>query len=242
MGVVQKSPIFTPGVAKAASSAAMARSQVATSWQPAAVAMPCTSAITGCGMDWIFCISSVQTSKMRRYSLMSRPVISAEVVAGAEDLAGGGQNDGANFAIAADFVEAAISSSISSSESALRRSRTVQGDDGDGAFVGDLEIHEVHLCASGRAIRSCGSCRWRCAAADRTPRASGHLKCARRSRHQAINSSAVAEQSGLEADVGLGHLAPFFVGRRRRWRLRRRRDGRPAPFPLRWKRCSRRRR
>ena len=66
IGVVQNSPIFTPGVAKLASSAAIARSQVATSWHPAAVAMPCTSAITGCGIDWIFIISSAQTSKMRR--------------------------------------------------------------------------------------------------------------------------------------------------------------------------------
>ena len=66
IGVVQKRPIFTPGVPKAAVSAAMARSQVATNWQPAAVAMPCTSAITGWGMDWILVISSVQTSKMRR--------------------------------------------------------------------------------------------------------------------------------------------------------------------------------
>jgi len=47
MGVVQKSPIFTPGVANAAWSEATAKSQVATNWHPAAVAMPCTSAITG---------------------------------------------------------------------------------------------------------------------------------------------------------------------------------------------------
>ena len=47
IGVVQKSPMLTPGVAKVASSAATARSQDATSWQPAAVARPCTRAITG---------------------------------------------------------------------------------------------------------------------------------------------------------------------------------------------------
>ena len=51
IGVLQKSPIRTPGVAKAACSLATARSQVATNWQPAAVASPCTCAITGCGMD-----------------------------------------------------------------------------------------------------------------------------------------------------------------------------------------------
>ena len=50
MGVEQKSPILTPGVAKRPSREAIARSQVATSWQPAAVAMPCTAAITGWGM------------------------------------------------------------------------------------------------------------------------------------------------------------------------------------------------
>ncbi len=50
MGVEQKSPIFTPGVAKVASSAATTRSQEATSWQPAAVATPCTLAMTGWGM------------------------------------------------------------------------------------------------------------------------------------------------------------------------------------------------
>ena len=48
-GVVQKTPTFTPGNAKRAPSAATARSHIATSWQPAAVAMPCTRAITGCG-------------------------------------------------------------------------------------------------------------------------------------------------------------------------------------------------
>ena len=49
IGVEQNRPIFTPGVANRAVSAATARSQLATSWQPAAVAMPCTRAITGFG-------------------------------------------------------------------------------------------------------------------------------------------------------------------------------------------------
>ena len=49
IGVEQNNPILTPGVAKLAVSAAIARSQVATSWQPAAVAVPCTLATTGCG-------------------------------------------------------------------------------------------------------------------------------------------------------------------------------------------------
>ena len=39
IGVVQKSPILTPGVENVAPSAATARSHAATSWQPAAAAM-----------------------------------------------------------------------------------------------------------------------------------------------------------------------------------------------------------
>src|SRR6516162_7423978 len=42
-------PEITPLTAKRASRAATARSHCATSWQPAAVAMPCTRAITGIG-------------------------------------------------------------------------------------------------------------------------------------------------------------------------------------------------
>ena len=66
IGVAQKSPILTPGVAKRASSAATARSHEATSWQPAAVAMPCTWAMTGCGMPGIVSIKAVQASKIWR--------------------------------------------------------------------------------------------------------------------------------------------------------------------------------
>ena len=57
IGVEQKRPMLTPGVAKLAFSAATARSQVATSWQPAAVAVPCTAAITGFGQRTIERIS-----------------------------------------------------------------------------------------------------------------------------------------------------------------------------------------
>ena len=41
--------MLTPGVANAPRTTATARSQLATSWQPAAVAAPSTAAITGCG-------------------------------------------------------------------------------------------------------------------------------------------------------------------------------------------------
>ncbi len=65
IGVEQNSPILTPGVAKAAVSAATARSDAATSWQPAAVAIPRTFAITGCGSRWIVSIKTVQVSNNR---------------------------------------------------------------------------------------------------------------------------------------------------------------------------------
>src|SRR5215207_5088157 len=56
-GVEQKSPTLMPDTAKVALSAATARSQEATSWQPAAVAMPCTWAITGTGRFTMACIT-----------------------------------------------------------------------------------------------------------------------------------------------------------------------------------------
>ena len=55
IGVEQNSPMFTPGVAKRAVAPATARSQDATSWQPAAVATPPTRAITG-WRRWPRCI------------------------------------------------------------------------------------------------------------------------------------------------------------------------------------------
>ncbi len=52
---------LTPNVAW---SEAIARSQVATSWQPAAVAMPSTSAITGFGSATMDCIRREQVAKV----------------------------------------------------------------------------------------------------------------------------------------------------------------------------------
>jgi hypothetical protein len=63
MGVEQNSPIFTPGVAKRAAEEAIARSQLATSWQPAAKAGPCTAAMTGCGR-WTTCCIVAAHSRM----------------------------------------------------------------------------------------------------------------------------------------------------------------------------------
>jgi hypothetical protein len=76
MGVEQKSPIFTPGVANVAFSEATARSQVATSWHPAAVAIPWTAAMTGWGTRWIVCISRVQMSNTARSSWSERSISS----------------------------------------------------------------------------------------------------------------------------------------------------------------------
>ncbi len=56
LGVEQNRPRLTPDTAKRASRLATARSHIATSWQPAAVAMPCTRAITGTGS---FCTASI---------------------------------------------------------------------------------------------------------------------------------------------------------------------------------------
>jgi hypothetical protein len=64
IGVEQKSPMLTPGVQKRASDEATARSQEATSWQPAAVASPCTAATTGCGRVTTCCITVAQRLMM----------------------------------------------------------------------------------------------------------------------------------------------------------------------------------
>ena len=49
LGVLQNKPTSMPLTPKRAPSAATARSHCATSWQPAAVASPCTRAMTGTG-------------------------------------------------------------------------------------------------------------------------------------------------------------------------------------------------
>ena len=55
-----------PALRTARRAAATARSQLATSWQPAAVATPWTAAITGCGSVTIACIIAAQLSMIRR--------------------------------------------------------------------------------------------------------------------------------------------------------------------------------
>src|SRR5882724_5279642 len=62
-GVVQKIPLLIPGSANCATSLATARSHMATSWQPAATATPCTRAITGWGRRTSESIISLHCSK-----------------------------------------------------------------------------------------------------------------------------------------------------------------------------------
>ena len=77
-----------PEAAKRASVEATARSQAPTSWQPAAVAMPWTRAITGCGRLMSFSITSPQSANTGCASTGSlRAVQLLEVVARAERLA-----------------------------------------------------------------------------------------------------------------------------------------------------------
>ncbi len=80
IGVEQKRPISTPGVAKRASLDATARSQLATSWQPAALATPPTAAITGFGRCTIDIIIAAQllnicSKKARPRSLSARRAV-----------------------------------------------------------------------------------------------------------------------------------------------------------------------
>ena len=77
MGVEQNKPIFTPGVANFDESDAKAKSQLATNWQPAAVATPFTSAITGFGQFTIICISDEH--KVNRFMKYDSPLSSSSL-------------------------------------------------------------------------------------------------------------------------------------------------------------------
>ena len=78
-GVWQNRPPLPPGMAKAASSDATARSHDATSWHPAAVARACTLAHTGWGMSCRVSIISVHTWKRRRASSSDAPFMSPKL-------------------------------------------------------------------------------------------------------------------------------------------------------------------
>ena len=105
-GVEQNRPTLMPETAKVALSAATARSQVATSWQPAAVAMPCTRAITGTGQIDDALHDPAALGEQGFVVVLAR--IGAhllEVVPGAEGLAGRRENDAANGLVVLDIVE-----------------------------------------------------------------------------------------------------------------------------------------
>ena len=65
LGVEQNSPRLTPLTANFASREATAKSHIATNWQPAAVAIPCTRAITGTGRVWMRIIMRPHCSNKR---------------------------------------------------------------------------------------------------------------------------------------------------------------------------------
>ena len=107
MGVEQKRPMLTPGVAELALSAATARSQVATSWHPAAVAVPCTAAITGFGQATIACIRWRRCAWPREERAPGVGVGAVrgellQIVAGAEGRPVGGEHDGRDGGVGAE--------------------------------------------------------------------------------------------------------------------------------------------
>ncbi len=66
-------------MANVAVSAATARSQLATNWQPPAVASAWTRATTGCGSAWMVFIMVVQTSNNSRDCSRVAPAMSAKL-------------------------------------------------------------------------------------------------------------------------------------------------------------------
>jgi hypothetical protein len=119
IGVEQNSPFLTPGWANRALSAATARSQAATSWQPAAVAMPWTLAITdGEPTDRLHQLRADVEEALEERNVAADHL--AEVVAGRECWAGGLRDDDPNAGIGADAPQRSIRSCMSSGLSALR--------------------------------------------------------------------------------------------------------------------------
>lgn len=119
-GVWQNQPPLPPGSAKPADSAAIARSHDATSWHPAAVARPCTRAMTTCGTDCIVFIRSVHNVSSSRTPIRSRAATSPKSCP-AENT---GPAPASTMPVASDVPAsrtAASSSARWSAESELRR-------------------------------------------------------------------------------------------------------------------------
>ncbi len=116
-------------------------------------------------------------------------------MAAGEDLAGGGEDHGAELPIAADFIERGDQVEHEFERERVAALGAVQRDNGDRTFVGDLDIHEFPFAWARSwflrilpvAVRGSGP----------NSTSLGDLKCAIRSRHHAISSSAVALQPGL---------------------------------------------
>ena len=113
---------------------AIARSQTATSWQPAAVATPCTWAITGWSIDCTVVISVVHIPNSARPPRRCRGEQLAEVVAGGEGGTGAGDDDDPPGC----RPQRAVSSSISSSGEGVAPVGAVERDPGDEVVL----VHE----------------------------------------------------------------------------------------------------
>ena len=97
LGVEQKSLTEIPDTANLTSSAALVRSHAATSWQPAAVAMLCILAITGCGRAMIDCMSELdRLNKSRKVCVVVSCSHLLQAVPEARRLAGAGDYHHAN--------------------------------------------------------------------------------------------------------------------------------------------------
>ena len=130
-GVEQNAPMLTPGVANVADSEAIARSQVATSWQPAAVARPCTLAITGCGRRAI--VHHPAAAREQRLDLLdaSHGANLLEVMAGAESAAAGGEHHHADARIGGDAVQGRLQLADQGARQRVELSRAIERHGGD---------------------------------------------------------------------------------------------------------------
>ena len=128
IGVEQNSPILTPFTANRALSAATARSQVATSWQPAAAATACTLAITGLGSR---VIDSISLEHCSNSDLIGRPrgcrAHFLEVVAAAEAGAGAGDDHDLDRGVGLEAVELVLQGGHQVHRQGVALRRPVQG-------------------------------------------------------------------------------------------------------------------
>ena len=152
-----------PETANRATSAATARSHIDTSWQPAAVAMPCTRAMTGCGMRVMVEHQFAALPEQRLHEALV--VIGAhflEVVAGAEGLAGAGDDDDAHGFAGGDVVQFGLQCGQHVFRQRIELARAVQGQRGQAVgAVGaqDEGLFENHCGSpcSNETKRSIGS-------------------------------------------------------------------------------------